>query len=85
MHYKRQILTIEDKPYTLSTGEKLKYDQWKGQSTIAIDYAVNANKFQHDPNHLQYKPSHQSDRLPPRTEFKNPDQELLMIPMINHW
>lgn len=77
VHYKREILTIQDTIYTLPTGEKLKYDQWKGQSTIAIDYALNSNRFQHDPNHLQYKPSHQGDKLPPRTEFKDPQQELI--------
>ncbi|KAG5421657.1 hypothetical protein I9W82_000749 [Candida metapsilosis] len=77
VHYKREILTVENKPYTLPTGEKLKYDQWEGQSTFAIDYAFSPSKFQHDPDHLQYKPSHQSDKMPPRTEFKNPEQEFI--------
>ncbi|KAG7661434.1 uncharacterized protein J8A68_005012 [[Candida] subhashii] len=77
VHYKRRILTIEDKTYTLPTGERLKYDQWEGETTIALDYAVP----HHDPNpdHEKFKPASQTKELPPRTEYMNPQEEPTMI------
>ncbi|RLV93368.1 putative esterase [Spathaspora sp. JA1] len=79
VHYKRRILTIEDKTYTIPTsGEQLKYDQWNGESTIALDYALK-NHQQSDPEHVWYKPSSQTKELPPRTEYMNPELEAGLI------
>ena len=52
------------------------YDQWKGESTIALDYAVDLS-LGPDLNHEQYKPESQTRPLPPRTEFKNPKEDLI--------
>ncbi|KAI3406333.1 hypothetical protein KGF56_000814 [Candida oxycetoniae] len=76
VYYKRQIITIEDKTYTLPNGTKLKYDQWKGESTVALDYAMKT-PVTPDPDHLRFRPSSQQEELPPRTEFKNPEEELI--------
>ncbi|CAK9438349.1 uncharacterized protein LODBEIA_P25730 [Lodderomyces beijingensis] len=78
VHYKREIIQIEDKRYTLPNGEQLKYDQWQGESTVAIDYAM-TTPYKSDGNHLKYRPSSQKEDLPPRTEFKNPDEELIGV------
>lgn len=80
--YKREIITVEDKTYSfeeeISEGNveqiNLKYDQWKGQSTFAVDYVTNEDS--KDFNHFDYKPSHQSTELPPRTQYKNPNIEI---------
>ncbi|KAI5966570.1 uncharacterized protein KGF55_000879 [Candida pseudojiufengensis] len=77
VHYKREILNIENKTYQVSDNIDLKYDQWKGESTIALDYAINTKDYKHDENHLNYKPNSQSKELPPRTEFKNPKEEII--------
>ena len=76
VHYKREIITIENKPYTLPNGDQLYYDQWKGESTIALDYAVDLS-LGPDLNHEQYKPESQTRPLPPRTEYKNPNEDLI--------
>lgn len=71
--YKREIITVEDKRYELD-GQKLKYDPWKGKSTFAVDYVIEKNS---DSNHLNYKPSSQLSDLPPRTQYKNPNIDVL--------
>ncbi|KAI5953516.1 hypothetical protein KGF54_002888 [Candida jiufengensis] len=76
VHYKRQILQIENKTYNVGK-VSLKYDQWGGESTIALDYAISQETFKHDPDHLKFKPESQSDTLPPRTEFKDPEEDLI--------
>lgn len=76
VHYEREIITIENKPYTLPNGDQLYYDQWKGESTIALDYAVDLS-LGPDLNHEQYKPESQTRPLPPRTEYKNPNEDLI--------
>ncbi|EGW32985.1 uncharacterized protein SPAPADRAFT_60313 [Spathaspora passalidarum NRRL Y-27907] len=78
VHYKRRILTVENKTYTLPTGEKLKYDQWEGETTIALDYALQSHQ-NSDPEHVWYKPSSQTKELPPRTEYMNPELEPTII------
>lgn len=72
--YKRRILTIdlESKLYEVE-GEKLKYDDWEGRSTIAVDYVV-AEEMQ-DPDHEKYRPASQTKHLPPRTEYLNAEHE----------
>lgn len=72
--YKRRILTIdlENKRYEVD-GEKLKYDDWDGRSTIAIDYVVPDGLS--DPEHNKYRPATQTKNLPPRTEYLNPEHE----------
>lgn len=75
VHYKRQILTIDlkNKFYSVD-GEKCRYDQWDGKSTIAVDYVVPESSL--DADHLKFKPDSQTDELPPRTEFLDPSKEL---------
>lgn len=72
--YKRRILNIEleDKTYEVE-GEKLKYDDWEGRSTIAIDYVVPPGM--EDASHEKYRPASQTKYLPPRTEYLNPEHE----------
>lgn len=77
VNYKREIINIEPKTYTLPNGEQLYYDQWKGESTIALDYAISKSKFNTDPNHETFKPESQTKELPPRTEYKNPEENLI--------
>ncbi|KAK6202714.1 Alpha/Beta hydrolase protein [Scheffersomyces amazonensis] len=77
VHYKRRILTVENKTYEVN-GDKLKYDRWEGTSTIALDYVVPANS-ESDPDHEKYKPQSQIKDLPPRTEYLNPEKELDLI------
>ncbi|CAX43949.1 acyltransferase, putative [Candida dubliniensis CD36] len=76
VHYKREIITVENKTYTLPNGDQLYYDQWKGESTIALDYAVDP-ALGPDLNHEKYKPESQTRPLPPRTEYKNPNEDLI--------
>ena len=76
VHYKREIITIENKTYQLPDGTRLKYDQWEGESTVALDYAMR-QPWKSDPDHLKYRPSSQKEELPPRTEFKNPNEHLI--------
>lgn len=76
VHYKRSVITVEDKKYKV--GEDLMpYDKWKGASTFTIDYAVPSDS--HDPDHEKYRPESQIKELPPRTEFLNPEKELSML------
>lgn len=37
IHYKRELITVEDKTYTVE-GEEVRYDRWKGKSTFTVDY-----------------------------------------------
>lgn len=71
IHYKRRVLTVEDVTYTYK-GESFKYDHWGGTSTFTIDYVVPAGS---DPNHEKYKPASQTQELPPRTEYLDPETE----------
>lgn len=77
VNYKREIINIEHKPYSLPNGEQLYYDQWNGESTIALDYAIPKAQFKSDPNHESFKPESQTRELPPRTEYKNPEESLI--------
>lgn len=73
IHYKREVITVEDVTYPVN-GRNAKYDQWKGHSTFTVDYVV--EELSNDYNseaHLQYKPSHQVYELPPRTQYLNPE------------
>lgn len=78
IHYKRHILTVDlqNKFYEVE-GEKLKYDDWEGRSTIAVDYVVSEEL--NDADHEKYRPLSQTKQLPPRTEYLNPalEHELL--------
>lgn len=76
VHYKRRVITVEDKQYQFG-GDSMPYDKWKGTSTFTIDYVVPADS--HDPNHEQYRPETQIKELPPRTEFLDPSKELSML------
>ncbi|EMG47218.1 MGL2 Monoacylglycerol lipase [Candida maltosa Xu316] len=74
--YKREIIQIEKKPYKLPNGDELYYDQWNGESTIALDYAVGVDRSP-DPDHEKYRPESQTRELPPRTEYKDPNEDLI--------
>lgn len=76
--YKRRVLTVDlaNKWYTVN-GEKLKYDDWEGKSTIAIDYVVPEGT--EDAEHEKYKPESQTKFLPPRTEYLNPEVEQKLL------
>lgn len=73
IHYKREIITVEDVTYNIGD-EKFKYDAWEGKSTFAVDYV--SQEAANDCNHLNYKPSSQTDDLPPRTQYLNPNVEV---------
>lgn len=76
VHYKRVIMPIENITYNVD-GDELHYDQWKGQSTVALDYVV--PEYAPSDDHLQFKPASQHKPLPPRTEYLDPqlEQDLL--------
>ncbi|KAK6454450.1 Alpha/Beta hydrolase protein [Scheffersomyces xylosifermentans] len=73
VYYKRRILTIENKTYTVG-GDKIKYDRWDGESTVALDY-VQPKSFFPDPDHEKFRPESQIADLPPRTEYLDPSLE----------
>ncbi|RCK54642.1 hypothetical protein Cantr_04258 [Candida viswanathii] len=77
VNYKREIITIDPITYKLPNGEELFYDQWKGESTIALDYAIPKGTFKTDADHGRFKPESQTRELPPRTEYKNPEENLI--------
>lgn len=74
VHYKRRIINVEsDKRFYEVDGEKLKYDQWEGESCFAVDYVVPESAS--DADHLRFKPESQTRPLPPRTEYLDPALE----------
>ncbi|CAI5757983.1 unnamed protein product [Candida verbasci] len=76
VYYKRKIITIENKTYKIpNTNDFLKYDQWQGESTIAIDFAIPKEKASDDI--FKFKPESQLSELPPRTEFADPKEEII--------
>lgn len=78
VHYKRRIITVEsDKRFYEVDGHKLKYDQWEGESTFAVDYVVPESAS--DPDHTRFQPSTQTRPLPPRTEYLDPDAEQALL------
>lgn len=76
VHYKRKLITVEDKTYECN-GDNLPYDRWEGKSTFTIDYVVPPSL--HDPNHENFRPKGQLLELPPRTEFVDPEKEFELI------
>lgn len=77
VHYKRRILQVDlvNKYYTVD-GEQLRYDQWEGKSTFAVDYVFSGKP---NPNHEQFKPESQTKELPPRTEYVDPAEEQKLL------
>ncbi|WEJ95237.1 hypothetical protein PSN45_002750 [Yamadazyma tenuis] len=73
VYYKREIISVEKDKYYEVDGHRLKYDTWEGKSTFAVDYVSTS---EYDSNHLKYQPSSQTDELPPRTQYKNPNVEV---------
>lgn len=76
VHYKRSILTVDShEKFYYVNGDKMRYDRWKGQSTIAVDYVVKLS----DPSNTKFCPESQTKPLPPRTEYLDPakEQEIL--------
>lgn len=76
VHYKRRILTVEDKTYAVR-GDAMPYDRWKGQSTFAVDYVVPPDAG--DADHMRFCPPSQTKPLPPRTQYVDPQQEPLLL------
>lgn len=74
VYYLRRILTIQsDTKFYEVQGEKMPYDRWNGESTIALDYVV--DKSACVGNQEAFKPASQVRQLLPRTEYLNLDQE----------
>lgn len=72
VHYKRRVLTVEDKTYPVGP-DAMPYDRWKGQSTFTVDYVVPEDST--DANHMRFCPESQTKPLPPRTEYVDPNVE----------
>ncbi|OBA20883.1 AB-hydrolase YheT [Metschnikowia bicuspidata var. bicuspidata NRRL YB-4993] len=78
VHYKRMVYQVEsDKRFYEVKGDKMPYDRWEGQSTIAVDYVVGDEAC--DAGHEQFRPASQKYELPPRTEFMNPAHEQALL------
>lgn len=74
IHYKRELITVEPDKFYMVENEKFKYDQWDGKSTFAVDYVNVSGELSEDP--LKFKPESQSSELPPRTEYKDPKENI---------
>lgn len=74
VHYKRRVLNVDSQNnFYYVEGDKMPYDRWNGESTIAIDYVVKSNSS--DSQHMKFCPLSQIRPLPPRTEYLDPLKE----------
>ena len=77
--YKRRIINIDLKNrHYFIEGQKLNYDQWDGQSTVAIDYVTSPQQISGEPE--KFRPeSQEQGKLPLRTEYLDPAEEQLLL------
>lgn len=77
--YKRRILNIDLKNrHYYFEGQRLKYDSWDGESTVAIDYVTSPQKMRGDQD--EFRPeSQEQGKLPLRTEYLDPSEEQLLL------